>query len=90
MNMLHKALLSFLVGNAGLTAVAQELRTSYFMESSQYRHQLNPAYLNRQGFLSVPLLGNIQVSTIGNFGAQTFIHDIDPVKKHVHAPGCDE
>ena len=49
MNMLHKALLGFLVGSAGLTAAAQELRTSYFMESSQYRHQLNPAYLNRQG-----------------------------------------
>lgn len=87
MNMLHKALLGFLVGCAGLTAAAQELRTSYFMESSQYRHQLNPAYLNRQGFLSVPLLGNIQVSTIGNFGAQTFIHDIDPVKNNGHRYG---
>ena len=30
MNMLHKALLGFLVGCAGLTAAAQELRTSYF------------------------------------------------------------
>ncbi len=48
---------SFLVINA-LTANAQFLRTSYFMEGTHYRQQLNPALTPTNGYLAIPFLGS--------------------------------
>lgn len=37
---------------------AQYLRTSYFMESAQYRLQLNPALAPERGYIHIPAVGN--------------------------------
>ena len=56
-----------------LPTSAQELRTSYFMETSNYRHQMNPALLDSPYFGL--LFSNINVGMTGNIGAKQFIFD---------------
>lgn len=87
MNIFRKTLLGLLLGSTTLTAVAQEIRTSYFMQTAKFRHQLNPAFINRQGYFSLPFLGNYNIETVGNYGTQTFIFDIDPAQNEGHRYG---
>lgn len=56
-----------------LPTSAQELRTSYFMETSNYRHQMNPALLDSPYFGL--LFSNINIDMTGNIGAKQFIFD---------------
>ncbi len=56
-------------------AVAQEFRTSYFMQTSHFRHQMNPALLDRPYFSA--LLGNVNVGTTGNVGVGDFVYKLD-------------
>ncbi len=61
-----------------LPAAAQELRTSYFMESSVYHHEMNPALLDT-AYVAMPLLfGNINVGTTGNVGLKNFVYKMQP------------
>lgn len=50
------------------TSVAwgQFLRTSYFMEGSQYRLQLNPALAPSRGFVHLPSIGHVQATFHSN------------------------
>lgn len=54
---------------------AQALRTGYFMEGNIYRHRLNPALSSTRNHASLPLLGGIQVTTMGNVGLGNFLYD---------------
>lgn len=63
-----------------LCAEAQESRTSYFMETSSFRHQMNPALLDAP-YKSV-LLGNINVGTTGNVGLGNFIYKTEGNSKY--------
>lgn len=47
-------------------AGAQYLRTSYFMEGSQYRLQLNPALAPEKGFVHLPGIGHVNASMRSN------------------------
>lgn len=67
-----------LAAAAGLSATAQELRSSYFMETSNFRHQMNPALLDSAGYVGIPFLGNINIGTTGNFGLKNFVYDLTP------------
>ena len=58
---------------ATLPTSAQELRTSYFMETSNYRHQMNPALLDSP-YVGL-LFSNINIGMTGNIGAKQFIFD---------------
>ncbi len=57
---------------------AQFLRTSYFMEDTHYRQQLNPALLPNQGYFNIPVLGAVS-ATVGStsLGYQDIIDIID-------------
>ena len=48
-----------LTGSAGQ---GQILRTSYFMEGSQYRMQLNPALAPDRGYVNLPVVGHANAS----------------------------
>ena len=63
-----------------LSAVAQESRTSYFMETSSFRHQMNPALLDApyKSFM----LGNINVGATGNVGLGNFIYKTEGNSKY--------
>ena len=52
---------------------AQEVRTGYFNETYLYRHNLNPALDNEEDYLSVPVVGNINASMMGNFGYEELV-----------------
>jgi len=65
---------------------AQNIRTAYFMDNATHRHQLNPAFQNRTGYVGIPVLAGIQVGagtntmSVGNLftpygnGLATFMH----------------
>lgn len=61
-----------------LPANAQFLRTSYFMEGTHYRQQLNPALVPTQGYFNIPVLGSVN-ATVGStsLGYQDIIDIID-------------
>ena len=50
------------------SAMAQELRSAYFTDDYKFRHDMNPAYGNQQNYIAIPVIGNFNVSTQGNFG----------------------
>lgn len=61
-----------------LTASAQDLHSSYFMQTSNQRHEMNPALLD-SAYISMPLLlGNLNLGTTGNIGLKNFIYDMQP------------
>lgn len=53
---------------AGGVAMAQNLNSAYHTQDYKFRHDMNPAYGNDQGYFSIPALGNVGVSLQGNFG----------------------
>lgn len=54
-------------------AVAQTLNSAYFTDDYKFRHTMNPAFGNDQNYVSVPALGNVNVSLHGNFGYQDIL-----------------
>ncbi|MBQ5393245.1 MAG: hypothetical protein IIU52_05400, partial [Bacteroidaceae bacterium] len=52
------------------TMSAQNLNSAYFLDGYTFGHQLNPAKdYDRKGYVSFPLLGNINTSLNGNLSA---------------------
>ena len=58
---LRMAFVCVLIG-IGSMAHAQFLRTSYFMENSHYRMQLNPALAPSQGYVNIPVVGSLNAT----------------------------
>jgi hypothetical protein len=62
-----------------VTTMAQSLNSAYFTDDYKYRHTMNPAFGNEQGYFSLPALGNINVRTQGNFGYDALVkHNPNP------------
>ena len=61
-----------------LSANAQFLRTSYFMEGTHYRQQLNPALTPTKGYFNLSVIGAVN-ATVGStsLGYQDIINIID-------------
>ena len=61
-----------------LSANAQFLRTSYFMEGTHYRQQLNPALTPTKGYFNLPVIGAVN-ATVGStsLGYQDILDIID-------------
>lgn len=64
--------------SSSIAIYAQYVQNNYFMETAIMRHQSNPAFLLDDRYITIPFLGNIQANISGNFGASTFIFNIDP------------
>lgn len=54
-------------------AQTQNSRSSYFLEGSTYRHELNPAFMGERGYVSFPGLGNLTVGAQSTAGVGDFI-----------------
>ena len=52
---------------------AQDLKSAYFTQDYKFRHEMNAAYGNDQNYIALPAMGNINVSTQGNFGNQDVV-----------------
>lgn len=57
----------------GATAQTQNSRSSYFLEGSTYRHELNPAFMGERGYVSFPGLGNLTIGAQSTGGVGDFI-----------------
>lgn len=55
------------------TTMAQGLNTAYFTTDFNARHTLNPAFGNEHNYVSIPGLGNLNVSMHGNFGYEDVV-----------------
>lgn len=68
----------FLMMLCTLSANAQFLRTSYFMEGTHYRQQLNPALTPTKGYINIPVIGAVN-ATVGStsLGYQDIMDIID-------------
>ncbi len=74
-NIVKSMIVALALGSATL-ASAQTLRSSYFMEGMNYRHQLNPAFAPESSYLNLPffVLGNFNVGLQGNIGVNDFLY----------------
>ena len=73
MNTMKKTLTSAaILIAAALTATAQ-VRTSYFVESSTYRNQYNPAFAPHYGYFRLPFLGGFNFNLDGTLSINDFI-----------------
>ena len=61
--------------SVSLGAAAQEFRTSYFMKTSNLRHQMNPALLE-DSYFTTPVLGNLNIGATGNVGYKNFVYKL--------------
>ena len=70
--------MTFIMTIITLPANAQFLRTSYFMEGTHYRQQLNPALTPTKGFINLPVIGAVN-ATVGStsLGYQDIIDIMD-------------
>lgn len=74
---LKAGVLSALLLVAGVVH-AQFLRTSYFMEGSHYRMQLNPAMTPTRGYINIPVIGALNASVgSSSLGYQDIMDVID-------------
>lgn len=53
---------------------AQALNSGYFLDGYLFKHQLNPALKSDKAYVSIPMLGNINVATKGNIGLGNFLY----------------
>lgn len=68
----------FLMMLCTLSANAQFLRTSYFMEGTHYRQQLNPALSPGRGYINLPVIGAFNASVSSkSFGYQDIMDIVD-------------
>ena len=72
-NKYNKHILAAAMLMVGGAATAQNLNSAYFTDQYAFRHTMNPAYGNEQNYVSIPALGNINVSMHGNFGYEDVI-----------------
>lgn len=62
---------------------AQNLNSAYFLEGYSFRHQMNPAFMGERNYVSIPVLGNINVGLHGNVGLSDFVYKYnDPFGKY--------
>lgn len=53
---------------------AQALSSGYFLDGYLFKHQLNPALQSEKAYVSIPVLGNINIATKGNIGLSNFLY----------------
>ena len=75
MKYINKYMALGLLSMCSLHAMAQQLNSAYFTNDYKFRHTMNPAFGNEQNYVSMPGFGNVNVSTMGNFGYEDVIFD---------------
>lgn len=70
-------------------ASAQNTRSGYFVDDYTYRFQLNPAFGNSKGFVSMPALGNMNIGVNGNLHVTDILYNINGRTTTFMNPGVD-
>lgn len=74
MNSIKNYILAAATIIAAATACAQTQHSLYFLEGNNQRHKLNPAFTSEHGFVTFPVLGNINMTLNSNVGLGTFLY----------------
>lgn len=56
MNKIYKHVLVASLLMMGGTAMAQTLNSAYFTDDYKFRHDMNPAFENKQNYITIPAL----------------------------------
>ena len=57
---------------------AQDVHSTYFLDEWSQRHTLNASFAPEYGYLSLPVLGGIQLGINTSVGMTNFIYPVDP------------
>ncbi len=63
---------------ASVTALASQAQTfnsGYFTDGFIFQHEMNPAFGNERGYVSMPAIGNFNLKVQGNFGVGDVVMD---------------
>lgn len=71
-SVLAVALLSF-----STATMAQELQSGYFTDGYLYRHDMNPAIGNERNYVSMPVLGNLNLGLRGNLNLKNYLYNVN-------------
>ncbi len=63
------AVISLTVG-----ANAQGLKSAYFMEGYNFRHEFNPAFRPQRSYFAIPGIGNLSLGVNSNLGVDMFLY----------------
>lgn len=77
MNFNVKSVLAVALLSFSTAAMAQELQSGYFTDGYLYRHDMNPAIANERNYVSMPILGNLNLNVRGNVNLKNFLYNVD-------------
>lgn len=85
LNNIKYTLAAGFVAVAAMSLSAQDTYSGYFLDNYTYRYQMNPAMGNRSAFVSMPVLGNMNIGLAGNLHTTSLFRNItvDGQKKTV-------
>lgn len=68
---------------ATMSVAAQGFRSTYFLEGSTYRHEMNPSFMGERNYVAIPILGQFGVGVQSNVGVSSFLFKLnDPASKY--------
>lgn len=67
----------FAIVGASLELSAQHTSSGYFIDNYTYRYQMNPAMDNEDNFVSLPVLGNFDVTAQGTIGLENLLYNVN-------------
>jgi len=67
--------LTFVAAMAAMPLMAQDINTAYFSDGYLYQHSLNPAAGNDQNYVAIPVLGNMNIKMMGDFGYDDVVRE---------------
>ena len=56
---------------------AQNAYSGYFLDGYTYRYQMNPAFANEKNFISLPVLGNFDLSLSSDIKVSSILYNVD-------------
>ncbi len=75
-NICHCAATAIVAASA-LSASTQNTEAAYFNDEYMYRFQMNPAIGNMRNFVSMPVLGNMNIGVEGTAHLQDFLYNVN-------------
>ncbi|MDE6288052.1 MAG: hypothetical protein K2M00_04625, partial [Muribaculaceae bacterium] len=62
---------------AAMGVSAQNTNSGYFLDNYTYRYQMNPAFGNSSGFVSMPALGDLNIAMRGNLHLSSVVYPLN-------------
>jgi len=72
-----KSIIAIAAWGLASAATAQNLNSGYFTDGYLYRHELNPAFGNDQGYVAMPALGNLNIGMNSNLRVDNILYNVN-------------